>query len=89
MFTTITSNFEIEEESRMGHTTCWKCRAPVLKVLLPVARIMRQVVRVVRPFYVHYSSERSGSRLSLEVACDSYDSTHDPTHDLYVNFLRP
>jgi hypothetical protein len=48
-----------------------KRRAAVVRVLLPVARVVRQVVRVVRPLYVHFSSERCDSRLSLDARPDA------------------
>jgi hypothetical protein len=41
---------------------------------------VRQVVRLVRLFYVHFSSERSESRLSLDVRL--------LRPDLYVKFLN-
>jgi hypothetical protein len=39
---------KFEEESRMGRATCRKCRAPVVRVFLPVAGVVRQVGRGVR-----------------------------------------
>jgi hypothetical protein len=40
---------------------------PVIWVVPPAVRVVRPVVWVVRSFYVHFSSERSESRLSLDV----------------------